>query len=125
MPIRCLIVDDNLDFLEAARELLEREGFEIVGLASTSADAIAAARRLQPNVILVDVYLGDESGLELASQLSNFAGPDGPAVILISTYAEQDLAELLAVSPAAGFLTKGQLSGASIRSKLGLGDGSL
>ena len=121
--IRCLIVDDNRGFLEAARELLEGEGFDVVGLAGTSAEAMAAARDLEPDLVLVDLYLGRESGFELARQLAQIAAPGGPAVILISTYAERDLAELVSESPAVGFLAKGELSGASIRSLLGLEDG--
>lgn len=121
--IRCLIVDDNQDFLEAARELLTSEGLEIVGLASTSAQAVSAAESLQPDLVLVDVHLGDESGFALARQLTDLSGSSGPVVILISTYAESDVAELVAESVAVGFLTKGELSGASVRSLLGLREG--
>ncbi len=121
--IRCLIVDDNVEFLNAARELLTNEGFDVVGMVGTSAEALSAVRKLQPDVVLVDVYLGDESGFDLTNQLSVDMSPDAPAVILISTYSEQDLAELVAVSPAAGFMSKGSLSGASIRAILGLGAG--
>ncbi len=117
--LRCVIVDDNSAFLQAAQELLEREGFEVVGLANTSAEAIAVVDDLEPDLVLVDFYLGGENGLDLARALSERAGPLGPSIILISTYANDDLAELTATGPPVGFLTKGELSGVSIRSLLG------
>ena len=114
MPVQCLIVDDNRDFLEAARTLLEREGLTIAGVASTSADALREAARLRPDVVLVDVSLGDESGVELARRL--VADPDHEAtVILISTRSEAEFADLIAASPAAGFLSKCELSADAIR----------
>ena len=116
--LRCVMVDDNSAFLHAAQELLEREGFEVVGLANTSAEAIAVVEDLQPDLVLVDFYLGEENGLDLVLALSERAGPQGPSIILISTYANDDLAELTATGPAVGFLTKGELSGVSIRSLL-------
>jgi DNA-binding NarL/FixJ family response regulator len=123
VPIRCLIVDDNSDFLEAARDFLEREGLEVAGVATTGAQAMADALELRPDVVLLDVYLGDESGLTVARQLTEAVGPEGPAVILISTYAERDLVDLVASSPAIAFLSKSDLSGSAIRSALGAGTG--
>jgi DNA-binding NarL/FixJ family response regulator len=120
MAVRCLIVDDNQAFLEAARTLLEREGLTIAGVASTCAEALRATETLRPDVVLVDVSLGKESGFELARRL--IADHDqGATVILISTRSESDLAELVALSPAAGFLSKSELSADAIR---GLLDGS-
>jgi DNA-binding NarL/FixJ family response regulator len=113
-------VDDNSEFLEAAQDFLEREGLEVVGVATTGAQAIADARALRPDVVLVDVYLGDDSGLAVARQLVEAGGPDGSAVVLISTYAERDLVDLVAASPAVAFLSKADLSGSAIRSALGL-----
>jgi CheY-like chemotaxis protein len=111
---RCFIVDDNRDFLDAAGTLLEQEGVAVVGVASTSADALRETEALRPDVVLVDVLLGDESGLELARRL--VADPArGATVILISTHSEADLAELVALSPAAGFLSKADLSADAIR----------
>jgi CheY-like chemotaxis protein len=70
MQLRVLIVDDNEAFLDAARALLERQGLSVVGVASTSADALERAEQLQPNVMLVDITLGDESGFELARRVA-------------------------------------------------------
>jgi CheY-like chemotaxis protein len=117
MPLRCLLVDDNDAFLETASLLLEREGLTVVGVASSIAEALRQARALQPDVILVDIGLGNESGFTLARLLArDYQGPD---VILISTGAEADYAELIAESPAAGFLAKSELSAWGIGRILG------
>ena len=79
MPLRCLLVDDNDAFLEAARVLLEREGMQVAGMASNIAGALRQARALRPDVILVDIGLGEESGFELARLLAA-DGQDGQRV---------------------------------------------
>ncbi|RZL82785.1 MAG: response regulator [Rhodococcus sp. (in: high G+C Gram-positive bacteria)] len=113
---RCLIVDDSPTFLDAARRLLEQQGVEVVGMVSNTADAIRTVAELRPDVILVDVELGPESGFDLAERLDEAA--HSTAVILISTHAEQDLAELISVSPAVGFVSKSELSAGAIRELL-------
>jgi DNA-binding NarL/FixJ family response regulator len=113
--MRCLIVDDSAHFVAAARGLLEREGVAVVGVASTGADALRCFEALRPDVTLVDLYLGGESGFDVAEQLLRSAGPTAPPVILISTHAAQDFAELIEASPAAGFVAKSALSGRAIR----------
>jgi DNA-binding NarL/FixJ family response regulator len=119
--LRCLIVDDSPRFLDAARGLLERQGLTVVGVASNGAEALQRVEQLRPDVTLLDIDLGGESGLELARRLHDQDGP-GP-VILISTHAEQDYAELIAASPAIGFLPKTALSADAIRGLLaGHGD---
>ena len=115
MPIRCLIVDDNDSFLEAARLLLEREGLTVVGVASTCADGLREAALLRPDVVLVDISLGEESGFDLARSLVDGREVDGATVILISTHDETTLADLIAASPAAGFIPKAELSASAIR----------
>jgi CheY-like chemotaxis protein len=117
MAVRCLLVDDNRSFLGAARILLEREGLAIAGVALTSADALREAEILRPDVVLVDVSLGEESGFELARRLVADEA-FRTTVILISTRSEADLADLVALSPAAGFLSKSELSADGIRSFL-------
>src|SRR5438067_10837229 len=114
MAVQCLIVDDNGDFLAAARTLLEQEGLTIVGEASTSADALRKVELLRPDVVLVDVSLGEESGLELARRLDGDPAREA-TVILISTRSEGELADVIATSPAAGFLSKPELSADAIR----------
>jgi two-component system, NarL family, nitrate/nitrite response regulator NarL len=115
MPLRCLIVDDSHSFLEAAQLLLEREGLNVVGVAATGDEAIRKAETLRPDVILVDVSLGEESGFDVARRLVDDDPGSQTAVILISTRAEADIAELMADSPAAGFVPKVALSASAIR----------
>ena len=107
MPIRSLIVDDNRPFLEAARMLLEREGMAVVGVATTSTEALRLEEELRPDVVLVDIRLGDESGFELARRLTG-------TVILISTHAQSEYAEEITASRAAGFIPKAQLSASAV-----------
>lgn len=115
--MRCLVVDDYAPFLEAASNLLQLQGIAVVGVATTSAEALRRADELRPEVILVDINLGAESGFELAEQLHR-DGRSAP-VILISTHAEQDFADMIAASPAVGFLCKTALSPSAIRDFLG------
>ena len=121
MALRVLLVDDSPHFLQAARTLLEREGMHVVAEASTSAEAIDHARSLRPDVTLIDIDLGDESGLDLAHRLTQ-AGPTAGHLVLISAYPESDLRELIDESPVAGFLPKSRLSGRAIRRLLGEGE---
>ncbi|TFV61603.1 response regulator [Mycobacterium sp. PS03-16] len=116
--MRCLIVDDSADFRDAAGAMLGRAGFDVVAVAATGADAVRLARELEPDLALVDIDLGGESGFDVAEALVAADLPTIPAVILISTYAEQDLAEMIAVSPAVGFVSKFALSGTAIRDLL-------
>lgn len=119
MALRCLIVDDSLGFLEAARVLLERQGVNVVGLASTSAEAVERVGALRPDVTLVDIDLGGESGFDLARRLHAEAHMPLSSVILISTHAEEDFTELIAASPTRGFLSKVDLSARAIHDLLG------
>ena len=109
--MRVLIVDDSKPFLDAATMLLEREGLSVAGVASTGADALRQVESLQPDVVLVDVFLGEESGLDIAPRLVG----DKTTVILISTHNESDFEDLIAPSRAAGFLPKEELSASAIR----------
>jgi CheY-like chemotaxis protein len=111
--MRCLIVDDNESFLKVAQTLLEQEGLSVVGVASTGADALRQLTSLHPDVVLIDIFLGEESGLELARRLADDGHGNGATLILISTRA--DLGGLTAVSPAAGFVPKAELSASAIR----------
>jgi DNA-binding NarL/FixJ family response regulator len=114
-PTRCLIVDDHPRFLGAARLLLEREGLAVVGVATTSAEALLLEQELRPDVVLVDIRLGGESGFDLARRLH------GP-VILISTYEGREYAEEIAASPAKGFIAKHQLSASAVLQLVGVPD---
>ena len=102
MAMRCLIVDDSPHFLRAASALLEREGIAVVGVASTSAEALRRAQELEPDVALLDVDLGGESGFDLARRLATETSLEPSSLILISTSTQEDFkedfADLLAAS---------------------------
>jgi DNA-binding NarL/FixJ family response regulator len=117
VTLRVLIVDDNASFLDAARVLLERQGLAVAGTAMTTSEALHQAGHLRPDVVLVDISLGRESGFELAQRLVESEGQ--APVILISTHAESDFADLIAESPATGFLPKLELSADAIHRILG------
>jgi DNA-binding NarL/FixJ family response regulator len=118
MTLRLLIVDDSPRFLQAARGLLERQGLTVVGVASDSSQALRQAEALRPDVTLVDIGLGGESGIELARRLERVPGLE-TGLILISTHDPDDFAELIAASPAVGFLSKSDLSARAILDLLG------
>jgi CheY-like chemotaxis protein len=117
MALRCLIVDDNEAFLASASRLLCAQGLEVVARASSGAEALRLARQLRPDVALVDVQLGSEDGLELARRLA--ANAQATPVILISSHSKDELAELVADSPAVGFLPKPALGADAIAKLLG------
>jgi hypothetical protein len=103
MTVRCLIVDDSQRFRDAARGVLERQGMTVV--------------------TLVDINLGDESGFDVAGQLSRRGHVAASSILLISADAELDYADLIAASPVAGFLAKSELSADAIRDLLRPHDG--
>jgi CheY-like chemotaxis protein len=109
VALRCLIVDDNEDFLDSASRLLSAQGLEVVGRASRGAEAVHLVQKLGPDVALVDVQLGDEDGFEVARRLARET-----RIILISTHSENELAELIDGSPAVGFLAKAGLGATAI-----------
>ena len=118
-PTRVVIVDDNPEFLDSARRLLEHQGVRVAGLASTNADGLRCVHELRPDVTLVDVNLGDESGFDLAEALQESDKGAPVPVILISTHAEPDLADMIETSPAIGFLAKSALSAGAITAAIG------
>jgi CheY-like chemotaxis protein len=124
MALRCFIVDDSPHFLAAARNLLERDGLVVVGAASTTDEALRRVEDAEPDVVLVDVDLGGESGFEVVRRFERETSLDQSRVILISTYAEEDLGELVRSAPAAAFLSKSRLSADAIRRILGDTEGA-
>jgi DNA-binding NarL/FixJ family response regulator len=113
--LRCLIVDDSEAFLAAASMSLARDGIEVLDTASTSAEALRFAQTQRPDVVLVDVNLGGESGFDLARTLVERFPELGSSVVLISTREERDYGGLIAASPAVGFLRKTELSAKALR----------
>ena len=108
-----LIVDDHAGFRASARELLEAEGFEVVGEADDAASAVAAAHRLRPDVVLLDIQLPDADGVEVSRRIESKNGR--PEIVLVSSRDVSYLAGALAECPACGFIPKSQLSGAALR----------
>nr|WP_275263889.1 response regulator [Jiangella asiatica] len=120
---RCVIVDDNERFLAVARSSLERGGLEVVGTATTMTDALDQVEALRPDVVLVDIVLGTESGLDLARRIVAATEASAPPhVVLISTHREDEVAELVASSPAVGFVWKAHLSARAVRDVVAAGE---
>jgi len=117
MPTTVLVVDDHAGFRSRARLLLEAEGYEVIGEAADGETAMAAARRLRPEIVLLDVQLPDLDGFEVAARLSG--GDGAPAVVLTSSRDWSDASNLIAESGARGFLPKDTLSGAAIGDMVG------
>ena len=112
MALTCVIVDDVASVRTAARALLERGGVRVVGECGTSAETLELVAALRPDVTLVDIDLGGESGFELVQRLA-------PApTVLMSIHAEGDFTELIEASPALGFLPKTKLTAAALEAVL-------
>jgi two-component system chemotaxis response regulator CheY len=106
--MRILIVDDSSCFRRAARALLERRGYEVVGEAVCAADAIEQADRLGPSAVLLDVTLPDGTGFGVAAQLTGRS----PAMAVLLTSAE-DFGSCYGLAEecgARGFVLKSELA---------------
>lgn len=112
-----LIVDDHPDFRDSARVMLEAAGFEVVGDAADGASAMAADRRLQPAVVLLDVQLPDTDGFHVAEWLAADANP--PAVVLVSSREASAYGDRVASAPVRGFISKVRLSGTALAEVIG------
>ena len=116
--MRCLLVDDNEKFVEIARRVLDPNGVRVTGTASNIAEAVLRVSELRPDIVLIDVMLGDENGFDLARRLAELDARD-LAVIMISSGTEDDYTDLMTDGTALGFLTKAELSVDSIKRLLG------
>jgi len=91
-PVRVLIVDDQKPFRDvAARVVAATEPFVVVGAVATGEEALDAVPQLLPDLVLMDVDLPGIDGLEAARRLA--VGRPRPAVVLVSTYDAQTVAE--------------------------------
>ncbi|MUL79439.1 LytTR family DNA-binding domain-containing protein [Mycolicibacterium sp. CBMA 226] len=111
--LRCVIVDDNADYLAAATTLLQQGGIDVIGTAQSVSDGLNTVERLRPDIALVDVHLGEESGFDLVAQLSSHAGTAAVMAILTSTFTDLPVEDLTNAPPR--FLPKLDLSGDAIR----------
>jgi DNA-binding NarL/FixJ family response regulator len=102
--LRLLLVDDHSLFLEGLRNLLTSEGIQVVGLAHDGLEALTQARRLQPDVILMDIQMPRCNGVS-ATRLIKSEMPGCKIVMLTMSEDEQDLFEAVK-SGASGYLLK-------------------
>jgi DNA-binding NarL/FixJ family response regulator len=93
--------------------LLEAEGYDVVGEADAAASAVAAARQLRPEIILLDIQLPDLDGVQASRLIEAERG--GSEIVLVSSRDVSYLAGALAECPACGFIPKSELSGAALR----------
>ena len=108
-----LIVDDHPSFRSSAHAILEADGFEVVGESPDGASGLADAKRLRPDVVLLDVQLPDASGFDVCAELASSC-----AVVLVSSRDRSDYGEQIACCGACGFVAKDELSGAAVRALL-------
>jgi DNA-binding NarL/FixJ family response regulator len=104
-----LIVDDHPPFRAIARAVLEAEGYTVVGEAANGREALAAAERLRPALVLLDVQLPDADGRDLVRRLP------ATRVVLVSGRERSSFGRRLTLSGAIGFLAKDELSGPAFR----------
>ncbi len=102
--IRVLIADDHGVVREGLQAILEREGFDVVGEATTGREAIAMAAELQPDVVLLDIRMPDINGLQALAQIK--ATNPRISVIVLTTYANPDYLARAVNAGAAGYLSK-------------------
>lgn len=107
-----LIVDDHAGFRASARALLEAAGYTVAGEAGGATDAVAAAHRLRPSFVLLDIELPDGDGFEVAEALA--ALPDPPVVLLVSVRDRPSYRRRVESSAARGFIAKDRLTLAAL-----------
>jgi response regulator of citrate/malate metabolism len=89
-PLRVLVVDDDFAVASVHRGYVEAiPGFEVVGEAHTGGQAVGAVRSLQPDLLLLDVYLPDISGIEVLRRVRSKLGPQ-PDVMAITAAREAE-----------------------------------
>ena len=105
--IRCLIADDQAMVREGFAAMLGAEpGIMIAGQAIDGTDAVRQARRLDPDVVLMDVRMPVMDGLQAARQILTADGPHTPRVLMLTTFdLDEYVYEALRVG-ASGFVLK-------------------
>jgi DNA-binding NarL/FixJ family response regulator len=84
-PIRVLVADDHMIVRAGIRHVVESESdFEVVGEAASGAEALSLASELLPDVVVLDISMPDQSGLDVAARLRRSAGP--PRVLILSMH---------------------------------------
>jgi DNA-binding NarL/FixJ family response regulator len=116
--VRCVIVDDDDRFIDLVSDLLVRDGFDVVGAAGDHVQALRLVANVGPDVALIDLFLGQDSGIELISDIVRAGLAEQMFVILVSTCAGDDLYEASGLCGVDGYLPKMDLSGGAIRDLL-------
>ena len=107
-PVTLVLVDDDVDFRSAARELFTFRGYSVLCEAGCVASALTLVRRRVPDVVVVDIHLGHESGFDLARELTG-EHPD-LAVVLMSADEQAGEAGHVRACGARGFLPKSEIT---------------
>src|SRR5919109_2380418 len=115
MAGRAIVVDDHAAFRSSARRLLELAGYEVVGEAGDGSSALALARELEPELVLLDIALPDMSGFDVAEALAGGRS----TVVLVSSRSAADLGSRATGSGARGFIPKDRLSEEALREVVG------
>ena len=105
IPLRILIVDDHAVVRRGVRSLLEsEEGFEITGEATTGREAVDMARRLQPDVVVMDLSLPELNGLDATRQILK----DSPRseILVLTMHHSEELARDVLQAGARGYVLK-------------------
>jgi two-component system, NarL family, response regulator DevR len=104
-PIRLLLVDDHQVVLVGLRTVLHnRQGITVVGEAGSRADAVRAAKRLKPDIVLMDVRLPDGSGVEACRDI--LARHPTMRVIFLTSFADDEFALAAVLAGAQGYVLK-------------------
>ena len=117
MTVRVVVADDRAPFRRAARSVLGADDeFELVGEARSGEEAVAAARSLAPDLILLDITMTGIGGIEAARTIA--ATAPGTVVVLVSTYRAEDLPAGASTCGAAGYLHKAEFGTPALRALL-------
>src|ERR1700704_3885985 len=101
-PLRVVLIDDHQLFREGMRGVLEADGRAVVGEGADGQEAVALARDLQPDVLVLDLRMGAFSGLDALRGVSN-SNPDIHAVVVTVSAERGDVLDALAAG-ASGYL---------------------
>jgi two-component system response regulator DevR len=104
-PLRLLVVDDHEVVRQGLVALLDRrEGFEVVAQAGTTAEAVAAAARFEPDLVVMDVRLPDGSGIEACREI-RAARPE-TRVVMLTSFPDEEAVLSAIIAGASGYLLK-------------------
>lgn len=107
MTVRVLIVDDQEPFRSAARMVVEMsDGFEVVGEAESGEEGVELAAELDPDLVLMDVYLPGIDGMEATRRITTADKP--PRVLVMSTHESVEFADAAMAAGAIAFIPKSQ-----------------